>query len=81
MTEEVSQQQSVLKASVKCQKNLVINVTDEEISANLNTNLKRAVHLAKEKGASVWLTALPIEEHSFLLTKSEFCDALCLRYG
>ena len=53
MTEEVSQQQSILKASVKRQKNLVINVTDEEVSANLNTNLKRAVDLAKEKGAIV----------------------------
>ena len=70
-----------MKASVKRQKNLVINVTDEEISANLNTNLKRAVDLAKEKRASVWLTALPIEEHSFLLKKSEFHDAICLRYG
>ena len=60
MTEEVSQQQSVLKASVECLKNLVINVTDEEISANFNRNLKRAVDLAKEKVASVWLTALPI---------------------
>ncbi len=65
MSEEVSQQQSVLKASLKRQKNLVINVTDKEISVNLDTNLKRAVDLAKEKGASVWLTALPIEEHSF----------------
>ena len=27
------------------------------------------------------LTVLPIEEHSFLLTKFEFHDALCLRYG
>ena len=29
----------------------------------------------------MWLTALSIEEHSFLLTKSEFYNALCLRYG
>ena len=81
VTEKVLQQQSVLKASVKRQKNLVISVTDDEVPANLNINLKRAVDLAKEKGASVWLTALPIEEHSLLLTKSEFHDALCLRYG
>ena len=36
MTEEISQQQSVLKASDRRQKNLVINDTDEEVSAKLN---------------------------------------------
>ena len=28
-----------------------------------------------------WLVALPIVEHGFLLHKSAFKDALCLRYG
>ena len=43
--------------------------------------LKRAVEVASEKGASTWLTALPLEEHGFLLNKREFHDALHLRYG
>ena len=33
-----------------------------------------------EKGASSWLAALPLEAHNFNLTKSEFHDALALRY-
>ena len=37
--------------------------------------------LAKEKGASNWLTVLPIEEHGFTLHKIAFRDAICLRYG
>lgn len=37
--------------------------------------------LAKEKGASLWLEALPIKEHQFNLSKGEFRDGLCLRYG
>ena len=37
--------------------------------------------LAQEKGASNWLTALPIEEHGFTLHKGAFRDALSLRYG
>ena len=36
---------------------------------------------ASEKGASNWLTALPIEEQGFILSKSDFRDALHLRYG
>ena len=36
---------------------------------------------ASKKGASSWLSVLPIEEHNFYLHKSSFRDALCLRYG
>uniref|UniRef100_A0A1X7TEM9 Uncharacterized protein n=1 Tax=Amphimedon queenslandica TaxID=400682 RepID=A0A1X7TEM9_AMPQE len=34
-----------------------------------------------ERGASSWLTVLPIKEHGFTLHKGDFRDALCLRYG
>ena len=34
-----------------------------------------------EKGASSWLSTLPISEHGFALHKGAFRDALCLWYG
>ena len=37
--------------------------------------------LARQKGASSWLTAIPLSEHDFSLYKSAFRDALALRYG
>ena len=37
--------------------------------------------LVQEKGASSWLTALPIDEFGFTLHKSAIRDALALRYG
>ena len=37
--------------------------------------------LAMEKGASTWLTVLPLTEHGFTLHRSAFQDALALRYG
>ena len=37
--------------------------------------------VASDKGASSWLTALPIVEHGFALHKGAFIDAICLRYG
>ena len=43
--------------------------------------LKFAMSLTQEKGASNWLTALPIEEHGFTLHKGAYRDALALRYG
>ena len=39
------------------------------------------MELTQEKGASCWLTALPIEQFRFHLHKRDFRDALALRYG
>ena len=43
--------------------------------------MQRSVKLAKEKGSSSWLTALPLKAHGFVLHKQAFRDALALRYG
>ena len=57
----------------------------KEVAKNLHTqlpaDLQRCVELSQQKGASVLLTALPIENHGFALHKSAFKDALCLRYN
>lgn len=37
--------------------------------------------LARERGASSWLSVLPLSDQGFHLHKGEFTDALCLRYG
>ena len=57
----------------------------EELAASLHpllpTELQRAREFACLKGASSWLTVLPLDEHGFSLHKGDFCDAVCLRYG
>ena len=52
-----------------------------ELEDKLPSNLRRAMTTSKEKGASSWLSILPIAEHGFALHKGAFRDALCLRYG
>ena len=47
----------------------------------LSIELQRARQLACLKGASSWLTVLPLDDHAFSLHKGDFCDAVCLRYG
>eukprot|EP00731_Ephydatia_muelleri_P014129 Em0007g1439a len=47
----------------------------------LSESSQRSMVLTQEKGASSWLTTLPISEHGFALHKSAFRDALALRYG
>ena len=52
-----------------------------DLYPQLPQDIQRAVDAAKEKGASSWLTTLPIDEHGFALHKGAFRDAICLRYG
>jgi len=48
---------------------------------NFEESLQCAVDFASVKGASSWLTTLPLQEHKFALHKSAFLDTLALRYG
>ena len=52
----------------------------EQVRESLPSKTKRAVELATEKGASNWLTVIPIKEMNFNLSKREFRDAIKLRY-
>ena len=53
----------------------------ENIENGLQPMTRRAVVQAKEKGASSWLSVIPLEEHGFTLNKGEFRDAVSLRYN
>jgi hypothetical protein len=51
------------------------------IRESLPATKQRTMDLLNEKGASSWLTVLPLKEYGFNLNKSECRDALCLRYN
>ena len=51
------------------------------LRGTLSCTLQRAMDHAHEKGASSWLTSLPLEEFGFTLHKGAFRDAIALRYG
>ena len=53
----------------------------QRIYTQLPDRLQKVVTLSRGKGASTWLTALPLTEHGFTLHKSAFHDALPLWYG
>ena len=57
----------------------------QKVSADLlervSPDLAKTIHLAKEKGASNWLTSLPLSEMDFHLSKREFWDAVSIRYN
>ena len=51
------------------------------IRQKVSAPLQRAMDLAQEKGASSWLTSLPLKEFDLVLHKGAFRDAVALRYG
>lgn len=52
-----------------------------DLRGKLSCNLQRVMLACQEKGASSWLTALPISDHGFALHKGAFHDEMCLRDG
>ena len=69
------------KVHVRNGRKTVLSNMAQELHSSLPKSLQRCLDVASEKGASTWLTALPLEEHGFVLHKGSFRDALCLRYG
>ena len=62
------------------EKNEVLRTKPNDIKNSLTLKTLRTVELASEKGASNWVTVIPIDEMVFTLNKGEFRDALKLRY-
>ena len=66
---------------IKEQKQKTQKTKLEAMKCNLNDKQRHAVTFVSEKGASSWLAALPLKQHDFTLTKSEFRNGHALRYG
>ena len=51
------------------------------MTKSLPLKAQRAFEFIKEKGASSWLSVIPLKEMNFTLNKREFRNAIKLRYG
>ena len=69
------------KADVRKDRRLQLSTLAQELHSVFPSSLQRCLDVAGEKGASTWLTTLPLSIHGFALNKGAFRDALCLRYG
>ena len=77
----IKEVQFAAKASNRFAKGQRLKQAASDLSSSLSPTLQRAMSLAQEKGASNWLTTLPIAEFGFALHKGAFRDAVALRYG
>lgn len=69
---------------VKIENQRVLKEEADEIHSSLDSTTRRAMELAQEKGASFWLTSIPIVEHrarTLPFYKRAFRSAVAFRYG
>jgi len=72
-----------VKTEITTERNLFYKQKQAEIHQELESTplAKLMFQLAAEKGASAWLTALPLKEYGYLMNKQQFSDAIALRYN
>ena len=75
------EQQQAIKLTLRAERLRDQKSTATELINRLPRRLQHVANLASEKGASSWLTTLPIDAHGFALHKGGFRDALSLRYN
>ena len=69
------------KSEALKQKSESLKTRSSQLDETLPGDVQRNLTQAREHGASNWLSALPLEKHNFSLNKSEFRDAIALRYN
>ena len=74
------EQQSLINEA-KLEKQQGLQERSKRIEDALPVATKQVVQHTKMVGASNWLNAIPLAEHGFNLSKSEFRDALALRFN
>ena len=67
-----------IKSEVTQRRNTDILLKADQVERNLEPNVLRAVQHSKEKGASNWLSTIPLADQGFTLNKGEFRDAISL---
>ena len=73
--------QAKILAGIKKNREEYFKLVRSKIMEDLSPSERRQLDLLSEKGASSWLTSLPLKEYGFLLNKLEFFDAIALRYN
>ena len=70
-----------IKRKLKAEREAILKTAAEEMKLMMVDSEIRYFETAQEKGASAWLSALPLKRLGYTLNKQEFRDAISLRYG
>ena len=81
MVQEIRDAVAAAKAEVKLEKRAIVREKIEAFQEALPTPALRALSSIQVKGASSWLSVVPLHEHGFSLAKGDFRDALALHFS
>ena len=91
LTDAIFQQQMTLRIDdeaqsktmkeIKHKKDVWFKELQSRIRGEVSESQAKIIDLASEKGASSWLTSLPLAKYGFVLNKQMFHDAICLRHN
>ena len=74
-------EQQELKKEAIAERNKNLTQYSNDLKSKLDETTLMSLSLSLEKGASIWLSTLPLKALGFHLNKSAFKDAIHLRYG
>ena len=74
-------EQTLINRNIKTEKQKFTLTKKAKIMENCSSERKLTINFASQKGASNWLSVLPLKKYNFPLNKLEFKDGLHLRYG
>ena len=69
------------KANIKNRKQKRIQDRHDSVRNAVNDEKRKLIDLNSEKGSSLWLNTLPIQEEGYQLDKQSFWDLIRIRYG
>ena len=69
------------KSTIHLSRQSLYSASSSALRPELDNTMQTALDHATIKGASTWLSALPLSEYGFALHKAAFHDAIALRYG
>ena len=69
------------KSAIHLSRQSLYSASSSALRPELDNTLQTALVHATIKGASTWLSALPLSEYGFASHKAAFHDAIALRYG
>ena len=75
------QEKKRAKQEAKVVREASVKLLYDTICGEVSDEMKKLMSSAQEKGASSWLSCLPVDKLGFSLNKQEFQDALSLRYN
>ena len=75
--EEVNATRNLVSAAKHIRSKQLVTAVEESLAPEMARPFKQA----QGKGASTWLSALPLEDLGFTLNKGKFRDAIAIRYG